>query len=172
MAGESNNKNPEAVSSQPAQVDKDSGERNRVRAAALDERGITDTPLPEQLSDRKKIDVSPSEKDITDLLTADSRKKIWEMAEKNIDKNGKEYKDNDNLGPDKCTIARQTVKVGDTYKAVINVYVIGNSKAVIMQQLEMGTFDMDNNIAFREELRKDPPLNDGSRTEINQSFKT
>lgn len=153
-----------APETQNAPVEKSTGNaemRNRVRTAANNEEGLS----RERLSSKPGIELKGGDEDISDKLAPDSRRKIWEMASRNMDRNVSEYKDNPNISEDQATYSR---RIGEGGKAVIAVYVKGNSGAVIGQYFELGTFDLNKDIKYYEPYRV--ALNDQERDNINQCF--
>jgi len=142
--------------------DKQELKRNEARNLANDVSQISS----ERLSSRPSIEVGKGEEDITDKNSAETRNRLWKLAEKNIDKNAKEYRDNENIAEDKATFAKAIVNG----RAVISVYVKGNT-SIVVQNMEMGSFDIDNNIVFAKQY-EDPNLSATNRTDINEKFRS
>jgi hypothetical protein len=114
---------------------------------------------------KPKIELGYGDTDISDVMTAESKHKIWQMAAKNIRTDSPEYKDNTNIAEDMATYTR---RIGDNGEAIISVFVKGNYAKKIAQSFELGKFDMNKNIDFNDNLKQ--ALNDKERENINKCF--
>jgi hypothetical protein len=119
---------------------------------------------------RKKITLLHNETDISEALTGNSRKIIWNLVLKSInDSNCDDYENNEYMGPDNCTFAKAVINGA----AVIRVYLIGaESKRKLMHEFSMGLIDDYKNLTFyNKNCSPNPLLSKPSKKNIEQIFK-